>query len=61
MSSTISTQKKQFKYLAMKRKKIVINEALLLSKAEEAQVRGGERYRWRAGDGSKMKVITKND
>lgn len=43
----------------MKRRKININESALMSKAEGTQVRGGKRYRWRAADGSKMKVITK--
>ncbi|MFV0269650.1 MAG: hypothetical protein ACK5HT_21225 [Draconibacterium sp.] len=42
----------------MKKRKIMLNESHLISKAEEAQIRGGKRYRFRAEDGSKMKVIT---
>lgn len=57
MSSTISTRKSDLNILAMKRKKININEALLLSKAEEAQVRGGKRYRAKLEDGKRIKVI----
>jgi hypothetical protein len=43
----------------MKRKKIQIDESVLMSRTEESQIRGGkERTRWRAADGSKLKVIT---
>jgi hypothetical protein len=49
--------KSNLNILAMKRKKININEALLLTKAEEAQVRGGKRDRVKYEDGTKVKII----
>ena len=41
----------------MKRKKISIKEANLLSETEQSKIRGGERHRWKSADGSKTKVI----
>jgi len=43
----------------MKRKKIEIDESLLMSNQEQSQIRGGERNRIRTknADGSKTKVV----
>lgn len=44
----------------MKRKKNKIDELDLMSSRNMSQIRGGERTRLRAADGSKLKVISKD-